>query len=70
MNRLKTLVKQLILLGLVTLQALFILGLRYELFKAQVCNKVFQVYLEQRYGVKVDLDLIYKDGLKWLHLQF
>jgi len=67
MTRTYLLVKQLILLGLVTFQVLFIFQLRYELYKAQVCNRVFQVYLQTNYGIDIDLDKLYQDGIKWIN---
>lgn len=43
-----------------------IVQLQHELFKAQVCNKVFVKYLHYNYGMNINLDRIYEDGVKWV----
>lgn len=67
MGRTKALARQLILLGLVTIQALFIFQLQYQLFQAQVCNRAFQIYLETNYGITVDLNHLYRSAKGWLY---
>lgn len=59
--------RQLILVGLVTAQTLLILQLRYRVIKAETCNIVFVRYLREVHGINVKLDLIYRDGQKWVN---
>lgn len=40
--------------------------LERQLHKAQVCNKVFVLYLKHNYGMHINLDRIYEDGVKWV----
>ena len=58
--------RQLILVGLVVGQTLMILQLRFRVIKAETCNVVFTRYLRDNHGINVNLDLIYRDGRKWV----
>ena len=69
MNRLPALIKQLILLGLVTIETLFMLNMRYKLMKSEVCNRVFQIYLQENYGISVNLDVLYRSAIKWVYAE-
>lgn len=44
--------------------ALVILSKR--LHKAEVCNKVFVLYFKHNFGMNLNLDKIYEDGVKWV----
>lgn len=37
-----------------------------ELYKAQVCNKVFVTYFKCNLGIHINLDKLYEDGVKWV----
>lgn len=58
--------RQIILMGLVTIQTLAILQLRFRLIKAETCNVVMVRYLREVRGININLDLLYRDGKKWI----
>lgn len=58
--------RQLILVGLVMAQTLLILQLRLRIIKAETCNVVFVRYLREVHGINVNLDLIFRDGERWV----
>ena len=51
---------------LLLVSIIFNIILSHELYKAKVINNVFYVYFRDVRGIELDLDLIYKDGKKWL----
>ncbi len=58
--------RQIILVGLVTAETLLMLQISMRVRKAEVCNVVFKRYLESNYGLKINLDHLYRDGVKWV----
>ena len=60
------LMRQLMLLGLVTLQTLIILNLHYRVRKAETCNVVFVTYFRDVYGITINLDKMYENARLWV----
>lgn len=59
-------VRQLILLGVVTAQTLLLLQLAARVEKAETCNAVFVRWMVYSRGVTINLDCLYQDGKKWI----
>lgn len=38
-----------------------------QLHKAEICNKAFVLWFKHNQGVNINLDLLYKDAVKWVN---